>query len=131
MPETVVQNDKKPYRVVQVPGKITWRIEELWDGGVVRGPYGSREGAIRNEEKIGRENGFIDALVLQEVVGEEEISLVDAFKKDTAGTWRCVKACAFTIENREIVFTEGTTFTSGNPYMGVDVGKWLDEHTRQ
>jgi hypothetical protein len=130
MPETVVQNDKKPYRVVQVPGKITWRIEELWDGGVVRGPYGSREGAIRNEEKIGRENGFIDALVLQEVVSEEK-SPADAFKKDADGKWRCIAACSIDIENKEIVFLEGMTFTSGDPFMGVDVGKWLDEHTSQ
>ena len=130
MPEVVVQDGKKPYRVVQVPGKITWRIEELWEGGVVRGPYGSREGAIRNEEKIGREKGFIDTLVLQEVVGEEELSPIDAFKKDATGNWRCAKACAFTIENREIVFTEGTSFSSGTPYMGVDVGKWLDEHAK-
>jgi hypothetical protein len=125
-----VQAGKKPYRVVQTKGTITWRIEELWDGGVVRGPYGSKEGAIRNEEKIGREKGFIDALVLQEVVGEEK-SPVDAFRKDADGNWHCVQGCSIGIENKEIVFTEGMSFTRGIPLMGVDVAEWLDEHTQR
>jgi hypothetical protein len=130
MPEIDVQYAKKPYRVIQPEGKITWRIEELWDGGVVRGPYGSKEGAIRNEEKIGRENGFIDALVLQEVV-EKKVSPADAFQKDAGGNWHCVLACSIDIENKEIVFTEGMSFSKGTPLMGVDVAKWLDEHTQR
>ena len=130
MLDTVVQHDKKPYRLVQPEGKITWRIEELWDGGVVRGPYGTKEGAIRNEEKIAKEKGFIDALVLQEVVGEEK-SPVDSFRKDASGNWRCIQACSINIENKEIVFTEGMTFSQGISSMGVDVAKWLDDHTQQ
>jgi hypothetical protein len=122
--------DKKPYRVVQPEGKITWRIEELWDGGVARGPFGSKEGAIGDEEKIAREKGFIDSLVLQEVIGEEEPP-VDAFKKDARGDWHCVKACAIDIDNKEIVFAEGTSFTHGAPFMGVDVAKWLDDHVQR
>ncbi len=130
MSEKDAQYGKKPYRVVQIEGKITWRIEELWDGGVVRGPYGSRDSATRNEEKIAREKGFIDALVLQEVVGEEK-SPVDSFVKDAGGNWRCVAACSINIENKEIVFIEGTSFSHGIPFMGVDVAKWLDDHTKR
>ncbi len=129
MPERDSEHGKKPYRVVQVPGMITWRIEELWDGGVVRTPYGSKDAAVRNEERIARENGFIDALVLQGVVGEEK-SPADAFKKDAVGDWRCIAACSINIENKEIVFTEGMSFSKGVPFLGIDVAKWLDEHAQ-
>jgi hypothetical protein len=127
MPGQDTQSGKKPYRVVQVEGKITWRIEELWDGGVVRGPYGSRDSGVKAEEAIGREKGFVDALVLQEVAGKEQLP-ANAFKKDAAGNWRCAMACAIDIENKEIIFTEGMAFSRGAPFMGVDVAKWLDEH---
>ncbi len=130
MQVTDTQMGKKPYRVVQNEGAITWRVEELWDGGVVRGPYGSKEGAIRNEEKIGREKGFIDALVLQEVVSEEK-SPVDAFRKGDDGNWHCIRGCSITIDNKEILFTEGATFSPGIPLMGIDVAKWLEEQTQQ
>jgi hypothetical protein len=129
MSEIAAQSGKKPYRVVQVEGKITWRVEGLWDGGFVRGPYGSRDGAIRSEEAIGRANGFIDSLVLKEVAGKKE-SPVDAFKKDAGGNWHCDVACAIDIENKEIIFTEGMAFSRGTPFMGVDVAKWLDEHAQ-
>lgn len=49
---------------MQIEGKITWRIEELWDGGVVRSPFGGREYAIEREEQIAKEQGFFDELVL-------------------------------------------------------------------
>jgi len=123
-------NNAKVYGAIQNEGKISWRIEELWDGGVVRGPYGSKEGAIKNEEKIAREKGFIDALILQEVVGEEKFP-VDAFRKEASGDWRCVQACSIDIENKEIVFTEGMSFSQGVPFMGVDVAKWLDDHAHR
>ena len=121
-------NNKKTYRIVQIEGKITWQVEELWDGGTVRGPYGSKEAAINAEEKIATDNGFIDDLVLQEIIGEE-IKPLDAFERDNRGTWHCKEACSIEIENKEIVFTEGMTFTKGIPFMGVDVAKWLDENS--
>jgi len=49
---------------------VTFRIEELWDGGIERAPYGSREAAIKNEENIARDNGFIDDRVLQDIMEE-------------------------------------------------------------
>lgn len=55
------ESNKKVYRVVRIEGKITWRIEELWDGGVTRQPYGSQHAAINAEERIAQENGFLDA----------------------------------------------------------------------
>jgi hypothetical protein len=122
-----VKSGKKPYRVVQIEGRITWRIEELWEGGVVRQPYGSRDNAVKHEEGVARQNGFIDDLVLQETATAAP-SPLDSFRKDAAGNWRCVAACAIDIENKEIVFSEGSSFTKGAPFMGVDVARWLDEH---
>ncbi len=126
------KTNKKDYRVTQIEGKITWKIEELWDGGIERAPYSSKEGAIRIEEKIARDNGFIDDLVLQDIQGiieKEKESPTDAFERDVRGAWHCKHACSIEIENKEIVFTEGMTFTKGNPYMMIDVAKWLDENS--
>jgi len=120
--------NKKPYRVTQIEGKITWKVEELWDGGIERAPYGSKEGAIRSEENIARDNGFIDDLVLQDII-EEKKSPTDAFERDAHGTWHCKEACSIEMENKEIIFTEGMTFTKGIPYMMIDVAKWLDENS--
>jgi len=122
------ESNKKAYRVVQIEGKVTWKVEELWDGGIERGPYGSREAAIKSEENIARDNGFIDDLVLQGIV-EEKTSPIDAFERDARGAWHCQHACAIEMESKEIVFTEGMTFTKGTPFMGIDVAKWLDENS--
>ncbi len=119
--------NRKHYRVSQIEGKITWQVEELWEGGTKRGPYGSKEAAINGEEKIARDNGFIDDLVLQEVV-EEEVKPVDAFEKDSDGNWHCVQACSVDIEDKRLVFTAGMSFTKGTPFMGVDVANWLEEN---
>ena len=127
MQEKNKQSSERAYRVVQIEGKITWSIEELWDGGVVRGPFGSREGAIRREEDIARAEGFIDDLVLKEVI-EEEASIHDAVEKDSEGNWHCLEAISIEMEQRMIVISAGMTFTKGVLFMGVDVAKWLDEH---
>lgn len=121
--------EKKNYRIVQIEGKITWRIEELWDGGEVRGPYGSKDAAINAEEKIATENEFIDDLVLQEAIGEE-VSPENAFEKNEKGDWVCVQACSINIENKEVVFTKGLTFSKDSPFMGVDVAEWLEENIK-
>ncbi len=122
------ETNKKAYRVVQIEGKITWKVEELWDGGIERAPYGNKEAAIRSEEKIARDNGFLDDLVLQDII-EEKKSPTDAFERDTRGTWHCKEACAIEMGNKEIVFTTGMTFTKGIPYMTIDVAEWLDENS--
>jgi len=118
---------KKAYRVIQIEGKITWSIEELWDGGIIRGPYGSKHAAIKAEEIIAQKNGFIDDLVLQEVIGEE-VMPANAFEKDPHGNWRCLKACSIDMENKKVVFTAGLEFEKGIQFMGVDIAKWLDEN---
>ena len=82
MQEKNNQSSERAYRVVQIEGKITWSIEELWDGGVVRGPFGSQEAAIWREEEIAKAEGFIDDLVLKEAIGEE-VSIHDAVEKDS------------------------------------------------
>jgi hypothetical protein len=121
------ETKKKPYRIVQIEGKITWRIEELWDGGVVREPYASQHGAIRAEEKIAQENGFIDDLTLEEVAGEEMMP-ANAFEKNADGSWLCLKACSIDVGNSVVVFKEGMKFEKGIPFGGIDVTKWLDEN---
>jgi len=122
------ETNKKAYRVVQIEGKISWKVEELWDGGIERAPYGSKDAAIRSEENIARDNGFIDDLVLQDIV-EEQKKPSDAFERDNHGTWHCMEACSIEIENKEIVFTKGMTFPKGILFMAVDVAKWLDENS--
>ena len=122
------ETNKKAYRVTQIEGKISWKVEELWDGGIERAPYGSKEAAIRSEEDIARDNGFIDDLVLQDIV-EGKKSPTDAFERDARGTWYCKQTCAIEIENKEIVLTERMTFTKGILFLAVDVAKWLDENS--
>ena len=126
MEEKNNQSSERGYRVVQIEGKITWRIEELWDGGVVRGPFGAKESAIQREENIARAEGFIDDLVLKEAIGEEK-SPCDAFEKDSDGNWRSIDAAPIEMENRMIVIGKGMTFTKGVLFMMVDVAEWLDE----
>ncbi|MFC2012438.1 hypothetical protein ACFLVU_04845 [Chloroflexota bacterium] len=121
------KSNKKAYRIVQIEGKITWRIEELWDGGVTREPYSSQHGAIRAEEKIAQENGFLDDLVLQEVIGEE-VMPANAFENSGSGEWRCLKGCTIEVENKVIVLTEGTEFKKGTPYHGIDIAEWLEKN---
>jgi hypothetical protein len=127
MAEKNNEPSKKLYRIVQIEGKMTWRIEELWDGGVIRQPFGSKHAATKTEQRIAQENGFIDVLVLKEVAGEE-IMPTDAFDKDTHGNWRCLKACSIDIENKIIGCTAGMVFEKGILYLGSDVAKWLDEN---
>jgi len=127
MAEKNNESSKKFYRIIQIEGKATWRIEELWDGGVIRQPFGSKHAAINTEQRIAQENGFIDVLVLKEVKGEE-VMPKDAFDKDTLGNWRCLKACTIDIENVKIACTPGMIFEKGILYLGMDVAKWLDEN---
>jgi len=127
MNEKNSQSGERGYRVVKNEGKITWRIEELWDGGVVRSPFGAKESAIRAEEDIARAEDFIDDLVLKEVIAEEK-SPCDAFEKDLDGNWRCTEPISIKIENRIIAIPERMTFTKGVPFMLVDIAQWLDEN---
>jgi hypothetical protein len=119
--------EQRNYRVSQVEGKITWQVEELWDGGVVRGPYGTKDAAIYAEEKFATENNFFDNLVLKEAV-EHAVSLVESFKRDDDGNWTCTQACSLTIDQKELRFSEGLSFAKGTPYMGVDIADWLEQN---
>ena len=126
MKEKNNQSSERGYRVVQPEGKISWKIEELWEGGIERGPFGNKEYAIQIEESFARAEGFIDDLVLAEVV-EQDIPHKDAFQKDSDGNWKCTTACSIEMENEKIIFAEGQKFSRGIPYLGIDVAKWLDE----
>ncbi len=118
---------EKGYRIAHIEGKITWRIEELWDGGVTRGPFGTRDSARMAEEKIAKEGGFFNDLVLKDIGGEEGIPK-DAFKKGDNGKWRCLKPCAVDIQNKTMEFLAGMEFEKDIHFLGIDVAKWLDEH---
>ncbi len=118
---------EKEYRIAQIEGKITWRVEELWDGGVTREPYGTGEAAKMAEESFAQENGFLDDLVLIEVKGEEGMPK-DAFEKDETGKWRCLKPCAVDIENKTLELLAGMEFEHAIPFLGINVAKWLDEN---
>jgi hypothetical protein len=122
--------DKKEYRIFQNEGKITWTVEELWDGGVTRGPYGSRDAAIGAEKRIAEANGFAGDLVIHEL-GEQKTLPTESFEKDENGNYRCLKGCSIEIDKKEIVFAEGMEFTKGHQFMGVDVVKWLDENLQK
>lgn len=119
--------EQRNYRVAQIDGKITWQVEELWEGGAVRGPYGTKDAAISAEEKIATENNFLDSLVLKEAV-EHQLNLADAFSRDDEGNWICTQACSLTIDLKEMRFNEGLTFAKGTPYMGVDIAEWLEKN---
>ncbi len=119
--------EQRNYRVSQVEGKITWQVEELWDGGVVRGPYGTKDAAIYAEEKFATENNFFDSLVLKEAV-EHKLNLMEAFSRDDDGNWTCTQACSLTIDKKELRFSEGLSFAKGTPYMGVDIADWLEQN---
>ena len=121
------ETNKKAYRIVKIEGKITWRIEELWDGGVTRETYSSQHGAIKTEEKIAQENGFLDDLVLQEVIGEE-VMPANAFENSGDGEWRCLKVCTIDVGNKMVVLTEGMEFKKGTPYQGIDIAEWLEKN---
>ena len=121
--------EQRNYRVSQVEGKITWQVEELWDGGVVRGPYGTKDAAIYAEEKVATENNFFDSLVLQEAV-EHKLNLMEAFSRDDDGNWTCTQACSLTIDQKELRFSQGLSFAKGTPFMGVDVVDWLEKNVK-
>ena len=64
MMEKTCELPEKYYRIIPNEGKITYRIEELWEGGVKRQPFGSIESARKREELIAEDNGIIEKLVL-------------------------------------------------------------------
>ena len=121
--------EQRNYRVAQIDGKITWQVEELWEGGSVRGPYGTKDAAIYAEEKFATENNFRDNLILKEAI-EHKLNLEDSFTKDEEGNWTCVQACSLTIDLKEMRFSEGLTFAKGTPYMGVDIADWLEKNIK-
>ncbi len=125
------QPGKRVFRVAQNEGAITWRVEELWDGGVVRGPFGAKEYAVRREQNIAKEQGFFDALVLEDASGQaSEKPVISCFEKAPGGEWRCIDPVSLNVGKATIIVGKGTTFKRGVPFMGMDVAKWLDELPR-
>ncbi len=124
----MAKKSDKVYRVVQNEGKISFRVEESWEGGQQRGPYGSKEAAIAAEERVAEDGGFAKDLVLEGVTAVEK-SPLDAFVKVDDDNWTCTEGCSIEINDKEVVFTEGQSFAKGTPFMGVDVAKWLSDNS--
>ncbi len=120
----------RSYRIVQNEGKITFRVEELWDGGTRRGPYNSAEAAMKDEEKIASNGGFKDSLSLQEIV-EKKKPPTENFTKDTEGKWHCNLTCSIEVDKKMVVLDKGMTFSKGQNYLGVDVAGYLDEYSKK
>ena len=119
--------DAKEYKVTQIAGKITWQAEELWEGGEIHGPYGTKEAAMQAEERLAQEKGYADSLVLAGTEGEE-VSPEQAFEKDEDGSWTCVRACSINMGGKELVFHKGLKFEKDQPFQGVKVAEWLEEN---
>ena len=47
-----METNKRAYRIVQNEGKITYRVEDLWEGGIKKGPYNSVEIARKDERRL-------------------------------------------------------------------------------
>lgn len=53
------------YRVEQNPNS-SWAIIELWEGGIIRSPFDSKDEAIKREQDIARYFQFDECLELLE-----------------------------------------------------------------
>ena len=49
------------YRILQNPDG-SWRVEETWEGGVIRSPFPSYEEAKQREGEIAEQHGWTIAL---------------------------------------------------------------------
>ena len=53
------------------------------------------------------------------------------FVRDGDGAWLCVQAAELDLPGGRIQVAEGTRFTRGTRFMGVDVAQMLEEHDRR
>jgi hypothetical protein len=54
-------------------------------------------------------------------------NFIKAFERLPNGAWRCVAPATINGPHGRIQVTEGSTFTPGTAYMGVDLAKLLEE----
>lgn len=49
------------------------------------------------------------------------------FNREADGAWTCISKAEFNGPNGRIQVSEGSRFTRGTNFMGVDLAQWLDE----
>jgi hypothetical protein len=59
-----------------------------------------------------------------------EKTILDAFVRDADGAWCCVRAVTLEGPGGRIQVAEGARFRHGIIFMGVDVARFLDAHSR-
>lgn len=52
--------------------------------------------------------------------------VIRCFRRDSAGHWTCVKPCEIELPGGRVQVAEGTRFTTGTRFMGVDIAELLD-----
>ena len=57
-------------------------------------------------------------------------SFISFFVRYADGSWRCIVANELQSPLGRMQITEGSRFSPGKSFMGVDVAKWLDEQSR-
>jgi hypothetical protein len=57
-------------------------------------------------------------------------SVLDAFKRNSDGSWSCVRAVTLEGPSGRIQVTTGATFSPGNLFMGVDLARYLEAHAK-
>ena len=53
--------------------------------------------------------------------------LIEHFKRDSDGGWKCISTAEFHVLNGRLQVAVGSRSTRGTHFMGVDVAEWLDE----
>lgn len=59
-----------------------------------------------------------------------EKAILDAFVRDADGAWCCVRAVTLEGPRGRIQVAEGAIFRHGIIFMGVDIARFLDAHSR-
>ena len=57
-------------------------------------------------------------------------NFIDAFKRNTDGSWTCIRNVTLNGPGGRIQVTQGATFRRGNSFMGIDLAGFLDQQAR-
>ena len=58
-------------------------------------------------------------------------NFIKGFRRNSDGSWECVAAVTLDGPKGRIQVTEGSRFTRGTVFMGIDLAKWLDEEAEK
>ena len=57
-------------------------------------------------------------------------NFIDAFRRNTDGSWRCIQNVTLNGPNGRIQVAAGTIFRPGMSFMGIDLAGFLDQEAR-